>query len=526
MKRGLLSGSLLLLITGCGGEQAASPLDDTGVALPREQAVQTVINEVLIPAGLGASDVVVYAPVEPLQAGDRVLPVLAVDGSQAVPFVIEQATWFFWIDLVPFAGFAHATQFVHVDASTGEVRVENQLWYAVINEEEFLPVEDENDPRRVFGDPVYPETVATAPVAKKSTVEDRNFPFGIDRGAEQPNALANVAIVVNPWPSSTNTKKDFDNMVKVFTDHGYSVVTVSPSPAGADATRDSILAALDNLAGDRAEPLGQVVFYYTGHGTPGALVMGNEMNSDIVISGLDLAKKIQPIDALEFVIILDACYTGSFVSEVGNALRGLLTDNLKVTDRTVAVYSAADPNQLSWTDFSGGGAYTNSLLPKISMIPLGEPIPFVTEGNLFQVDPFGIRQIVPFIGNDTRQTPQWDYICPCSPRGITAPVHLNARFKDGNVNCGQPKEFVSRLVFNWSHDGTITIRETVVRPEIPGIFRPDGSFLVSGQTPNKLPVSYDGNIFCDCGGTAVYTLTDAVGCVTAWDVFWDRAPWE
>ena len=81
--------------------------DGPGVGLQREQAVQTVVNEVLIPAGLGASDVVVYAPVEPLQAGDRVLPVLEADGSQAAPFVIGHATWFFWIDLVPFARFAH-----------------------------------------------------------------------------------------------------------------------------------------------------------------------------------------------------------------------------------------------------------------------------------------------------------------------------------------------------------------------------------------------------------------------------------
>ena len=189
------------------------------------------------------------------------------------------------------------------------------------------------------------------------------------------------------------------------------------------------------------------------------------------------------------------------------------------------MYSAADPFQLSWTDFSGGGSFTNRLLPEISKFPLGEPIPFVTEGNRFQIDPFGTRFSPVARLEDTRQTPQWDYICPCSPRGITAPVQLNARFKDGNVNCGQLKAFPARLVFNWSHDGTITIQESPVRPELPGVIRPDGSFVVFGQTPNKLQVSYDGNIFCNCEGTAVYTLTDAVGCVTTWNGFWERAPW-
>lgn len=398
---------LAVTIAGCtddlAGLDSARP---SAEAIPKVEAVQKVIDEVLMPAGLGASDVVVYGPVEPLQAGERVLPVLEADGAHAEVFVIEHPTWFFWIDLMPFARFAHPTQFVYVDASTGEVRVQDQMWYAVLNAEEFLPIEDKNDPRRVFGDPVHPESLEPGAVGKVTTLEAGKSRFGIDSGLRQQgqeDELKSAAIVANGWPGSTDTKQDFDNMVKALGDRRYTVKPVPPNPAGKQATKDSILAALDALAGS-AEPLRQVVFYYTGHGTSGNLNMGSEKETDITIGPVEIARKIAAIDALETVIILDACETGAFVLLFGTVLAG---GELNVTDKTVAVYSASDASQLSWTDYDGGGSFTNLLLKKINELPLGEPLPFVTHGSHFQIEPFGWRRIIPALGpfeggNDTR----------------------------------------------------------------------------------------------------------------------------
>lgn len=407
MKRftyGLLALSLCVvcrILAGCSVPASTDPPVPVETEMTRDAAIQKVIDEVLTPAGLGESDVVVYGPEEPLTASDEVWPVLSADGSDAQFRMIDKTTWFFWIDLAPFAGFVHPTQFVYVDDATGAVEVEDQKWYAVINDEELLPIADMDDPRRVFGDPVHPDSSSDMTEVDDDTTETAKFVFpetitpgdhlatpqqSNDEFTVEQVCDGYVAVIVNTWPNSLNTKLDFDNITSELSARGHIPHQVVPHPNGNAASRESIFSTLDNLAGDRDVPLCQILFYYTGHGTGGNLIMGNDQKGSVQIGTEEIARKIAAIDACEFVIILDCCESGSFVTLFPLLLRDLLKERCKPG----VVYAACDRTELAWTDASGGGTYTNELITLIRQTPRDETIDFAESGSQFQVPKLGV----------------------------------------------------------------------------------------------------------------------------------------
>jgi hypothetical protein len=480
----------------------------------RQAAADRVIAEVLEPAGLGESDVVIYGPVEKLEPGDTVMPVLDLDGHPIDPFVVETDTWFFWIDRDPFARFAHPTQFVFVEGDT--IRVEDQQWYAVVKGEELLvPDIAVDDPRRVYGNPIPPSPTSAVRSSPRQTAQRQSPPDLYLNTAE----LDQVAIVVNGWPGSRNTLRDFQNMSNILRLRGYNVIEVEPSEpgvAGSDMTRTRILEAFAAIAGEREEPYSQFVFYYAGHGSEGSLVMGADKNSPILLAPREIAEAMQPIDALETVLITDACYTGALITQFQSIWKELL----KETNRTIAFYSAATATQPSYSDFPYGigGAFTNALVERITgRYGPGEFIPFATHGYNFQIGT---------IGGFLAQSPRWDYVSQCSTRGITDQIRFNAMLTNGNTNCGQPAAGVALLIMDWGIDGSMTLQAGEIGTETTGTMMENGNFLTTWDGPGELYLRYEAFIDDDiCGGLGTFLMRDAVGCETSYDLNFSKQPW-
>jgi len=126
-------GIVLLLMVGPPVAGESSPRID------RDEANRILTEEVLpglsipgdyvvfgYPLLLGSDDELApYAP-HPMPPGVTSLPHL-------IPYSLDRDTWFFWIDVEPFARYSHPTRFVRVDASTGAVVVREEGWWPVLN---------------------------------------------------------------------------------------------------------------------------------------------------------------------------------------------------------------------------------------------------------------------------------------------------------------------------------------------------------------------------------------------------------
>ncbi len=110
-------------------------LSACGSSDPYEDAKQRVLAEVVDVDSL-TDPVLVFALPEPLQPGD-VIGAYQKAGyePQPQPLTIEVPTWFFWIDDAPGAEFVHGNRFVFVEVESGELTVNVEAWWPVLNGE-------------------------------------------------------------------------------------------------------------------------------------------------------------------------------------------------------------------------------------------------------------------------------------------------------------------------------------------------------------------------------------------------------
>jgi len=126
---------LLLSLSACGGSEDAE--DDgqkpSGKALTFEEAAQVVLDEVVKPDDLD-HEVIVFGWPEPLTPEDELQSFAADDLTlPGETILVNQDSWFFWVDDAPVAYYVHPTRFVLVDVQTGEVSSHDEEWWPVLN---------------------------------------------------------------------------------------------------------------------------------------------------------------------------------------------------------------------------------------------------------------------------------------------------------------------------------------------------------------------------------------------------------
>jgi len=105
--------------------------------LTREQVIAIILGQVIKPDSL-KEDLLAFLGREALKPGDKVRQ--AFDSTETE---ITRPTWFAWLDDDFTAEFGHPMRYVFVDASTGEVTVQNAEFWPVVNGEPIWQTREE-----------------------------------------------------------------------------------------------------------------------------------------------------------------------------------------------------------------------------------------------------------------------------------------------------------------------------------------------------------------------------------------------
>ena len=103
-----------------------------------DEAAQILLDNIIKPDELNY-DLIAFMWPEPLNPGDTITPHDLLGNT----YVMEDNTWFFWVNDFPFAMFSHPTRYVFIDASTGDYTIEIEGWWPQLNEEDLWGTPEE-----------------------------------------------------------------------------------------------------------------------------------------------------------------------------------------------------------------------------------------------------------------------------------------------------------------------------------------------------------------------------------------------
>lgn len=145
-------GRIVGQATCAGGKLTAlqygtrSPTCERFCATPvsRAKASQLVANEAI--SGSTSSCMQAFVSPTPLQLGD------VLSAMYSPTELINEPSWFAWVDDSPQSMFAHRTRFMRVSAIGGQVDVEERLWWPIINgESPWEPLTEDRANDAIYG---------------------------------------------------------------------------------------------------------------------------------------------------------------------------------------------------------------------------------------------------------------------------------------------------------------------------------------------------------------------------------------
>jgi len=348
----LLSFVALGLSCVATGETAAIEAMVLGEVLP-ELALSSDYIAFLYPEPLGSADAL--APYAPATIPDSVerLPYL-------IPYPLDGETWLVWIDLNPYARYAHDTLFVLIDSTDGSYAIHQEQWWPVLN-----------------GDSLWVEEAAYWSEANWIA---SSLTHGIPKGSsdaictpDQPGTdYYDWALVVNGWtpgqPNAQGMNADFSGICKVFNGLGMRTSVLDVGAASPAALENHVIRLFTEI------PLyhccDRLYFYITCHASPGALWVGGQR-----LSAPELARMLTlPGDTYvpsRVYVFLEAGYSGDFIAE--------LSQHSNIN----RVWTASGFNEPSFDDLDAGvdpdsedigGEWTSSLLATLEQLLGEDPI--------------------------------------------------------------------------------------------------------------------------------------------------------
>ena len=317
-----------------------------------QEAAKTIFLRDILKTEVMEADAVAFMHPNLLTEEDKISPYLPhplLDGISQAPYLGEDAffkittpIWFFWIDNHAFAKFAHSTQFVYVDAKTGSFEITEEMWWPLLNG------------KIIWDDNAYWSGKDWVYNKLKSGRQKMSSNFDLGKIASNlqtiipvNSAMANDPIqndekscilTVNGWRQGQTGEKDFavdqEKMGKVFKGRAYKKVELGP----ADEIKSTLMVEIEKLA----DECDDVIIYITSHGAKyedgtDALVLGGFILKDTFLS-LYLQSLALDYPKVTFKIVIDACYSGSFI------------DQLKKAKNVALVITASDSNEYSYQD--------------------------------------------------------------------------------------------------------------------------------------------------------------------------------
>jgi len=356
------TGIVLTLVAALGvvgWECVASPLDVEQAAtllmegvLP-ELDIDSDFIAFLHPVTLDSSDELApYAPTPIPDEVDR-LPCLT-------PYELTGPTWFAWIDLQPYARYAHDTLFVLIDAVDRTYIVHPEQWWPVLNGASLWTVSTDYWSGE---DWVTATLSAGVPGGALAATCEAELP-GTD--------YFDWVLVVNGWspgqPGEEGFSADARGVCAALSGLGMRVSLLEPGEASPEAFEGHLIRLFTEIP--LYDCCDRIYFYITCHASSGALwVGGQRLTSDELARMLTL-----PGDTYvpsRVYVMLEAGYGGSFIpalsphSNINRVWTASAADQPAYGD----LDPAADPNPED-----AGGEWTSSFLAALEQLLREDPV--------------------------------------------------------------------------------------------------------------------------------------------------------
>jgi len=346
-----------LLVGGMGA--VASPLD-------AERAEARFAELILPELGIDSEFVAFLHPV-PIAAGDELAPYAPTPIPDEVnrlphliPYDLDGPEWFVWIDLDPYARYAHDTLFVLIDASDGTYVVHRESWWPVLNGTSLWV--DEDDYWR--GESWIASSLPGG------------IPHGVSSAVCEPEVpgsdFFDWALVVDGWspgePDEAGFAADAAGVCAALTRLGMRVSLLGPADASPAALEVFVVRLFTEI------PLyhccDRLYFYIAAHASPGALWIGGQR-----LSSSELARILTtPGDTYvpsRVYVLLEAGFGGSFLPDLTahSNINRVWTASAVDESASGDLDPAIDPNP---NDV--GGEWTSSFLAALDRALVEDPV--------------------------------------------------------------------------------------------------------------------------------------------------------
>jgi hypothetical protein len=350
----LLAGLVVVGVVGAGSQLDESQITDLILTqIIPELSIASDYIAFLHPMPLDPSDELAsYAPTPIPDDVDR-LPHL-------IPYELTGPTWFVWVDLDPYARYAHDTLFVLIDATDGAFTVHPETWWPVLNGTSLWVEQDDywNEERWVAS-----SLPAGVPAGEATAVCEPDRP-GSD--------YFDWALIVNGWspgqPGEEGFAADARGVCEALNGLGMRVSVLEPGAASPEALEAHVIRLFTEIPLYRC--CDRLYFYITCHASPGALWIGGQR-----LSSVELARMLTfPGDTYvpsRVYVILETGYGGSFIPDLsphGNINR---------------VWTASGADQSAYGDLDlpidpnpedCGGEWTSSFLATLARLVREDPL--------------------------------------------------------------------------------------------------------------------------------------------------------
>jgi hypothetical protein len=346
------SSVLWLVLTAC---------QQTDPAEPRSDALDTLIEQVLLPSGFTEDDVLVH------EVGHLTPGTVVEAAFSGEPSEISEPTTLFLLDELPGAAWAHEVTWIYVD-DDGDLHDELHDMFPAVDGEGFLP---ENHPAAWGMDwqPVDPESIDED---EELTLWDEGSGGGTQRGVPDPcqPPLARKAVTISGGLIGATQDDEF-NWRTLLGRRGYQVTSLRPTRSDPRVTAQEVVDALAAAGG--GERLEELVVVYSGHGLQqgGTLAFGGRTLHG-TLSASQLVNALANVEARKLTIVLASCYSGQLAESLPAALKAA---GLKET--AIVVQASTQPGDKAWIEKEGGGsAFMRRLFDQVAQTDPGEPIPW------------------------------------------------------------------------------------------------------------------------------------------------------
>jgi hypothetical protein len=351
--------TLAIVLLVAGTAEAASILDVTEVA---DLVTTSILPELAISA-----DYIAFTHPQLLDVNDELAPYapssIPADVNQLpylVPYDLDDPTWLVWIDLQPYARYAHETLFVLVDAINGSYVIHEEMWWPVLNGESLW----------------VDQTSYWAEENWIASSLSGSIPTGDSLASCVPDVPGSDyydwALIINGWspgePGEEGFSADARGMCEALNTLGMRVSILDAGAASPEALEAHVIRLFTEI------PLymccDRLYFYITCHSSPGALWIGG-----LRLSSTELARMLTlPGDTYvpsRVYVMLEAGYGGSFIPALSphSNINRVWTASAANEPAIADLDPQTDPNLED-----AGGEWTSSFLATMAQLLRDDPL--------------------------------------------------------------------------------------------------------------------------------------------------------